>query len=323
MMQVAEQTLESSAEPPSAEDAVIERSEAVKKLAKREAWRRRIPLLPALIFTILVTQVPFLFSVYYSFTSWTINPPRDREFIGVANYVFAFGDRFFREAAWVTVLMTSSAVVLSVILGLAVALLLDRKFRGQGFIRTLVLTPFLVMPVVASLVWKTQILDASFGVINWLLGQFGFDPLELVSRQPLWSVVAVLVWQWTPFMMLILLAGLQSQSSSVLEAARVDGASKWGTFTQITLPHLRSYIELCVLLGSIYLIQVFDHIVGLTGGTSSTINVPFFVFRTSIGGGWRFGEASAYSILVVIVTIILATLGLRVLSGLLEGEEAA
>lgn len=304
------------------DEASVARSEAVKKIEKREAWRRRLPILPALIFMIVVTQIPFVLSIYYSFTEWTVNPPRDRELVGFANYSFAIGDRFFREAAWVTVLMTVSAVLLSVLFGLGMAMLLDRKFRGVGFVRTLVLTPFLVMPVVASLVWKTQMLDASFGMINWFIQKLGFAPVELVSRQPLWSVVAVLVWQWTPFMMLILLAGLQSQSSSVLEAARVDGATKWGIFRQITVPHLRSYIELCVLLGTIYLIQVFDHIVGLTGGVSSTINLPFFVFRTSIGGGWRFGEASSYSILVVIVTIIFATFGLRVLSGLLAGEEA-
>ena len=299
------------------------RSEAAQKLQKREAWRRRSPLLPALIFVILVTQIPFLLSIYYSLTEWTVNPPRDQTFVGFSNYSFAFGDRFFREAAWVTAQMTFFAVVLSVLFGLGMAMLLDRKFRGVGFVRTLVLTPFLVMPVVASLVWKTQMLDASFGMINWFTGQLGLEPFEFVSRQPLWSVIGVLVWQWTPFMMLILLAGLQSQSTSILEAARVDGASKSGIFRQITIPHLRSYIELCVLLGAIYLIQVFDHIVVLTGGVSSTINLPFFVFRTSIGGGWRFGEASAYSIIVVIVTIIFATFGLRVLSGLLEGEEAA
>jgi len=314
-MQVEEQT--------SSDAASMARSDAVKKMEKREAWSRRIPLLPALVFVILITQIPFILSIFYSLTEWTVNPPRPRTFEGFENYTFAFGDRFFREAAWVTAKMTFWAVFLSVLFGLGMAILLDRKFRGVGFVRTLVLTPFLVMPVVASLVWKTQMFDASFGMINWFTGQLGLEPFEFVSKQPLWSVIGVLVWQWTPFMMLILLAGLQSQSTSVLEAARVDGATKWGIFRQITLPHLRNYIELCALLGTIYLIQVFDHIVGLTGGVSSTINLPFFVFRTSIGGGWRFGEASAYSILVVIVTIIFATFGLRVLSGLLEGEDAA
>ena len=115
----------------------------------------------------------------------------------------------------------------------------------------------------------------------------------------------------------------QGQDSSVLEAARVDGATPNGIFFQITLPHLRPYIELGILLGAIYLIQVFDHIEVMTGGGPGSTNVPHFVFQRSIGGGWRFGQASAFSIVVVIASIILATAGLRVLSGLLEGEDGA
>ncbi len=217
--------------------------------------------------------------------------------------------------------MTVSAVLLSLLLGTLLALLLDRKFFGQGFVRTLLITPFLIMPVVAGLVWKTQVFNSSFGVLNWLLDSLGFERIEFVTRWPLWSIVAVLVWQWTPFMMLIVLAGLQGQDQSVLEAARVDGASSRAMFFQITLPQLRPYLELGVLLGSIYLIQVFDYVDVITGGGPDSTNVPYFVFQRSIGGGWQFGQASAYSIVVVIASIVIATFGLRVLSNLLEGEK--
>ncbi|MEM9033164.1 MAG: sugar ABC transporter permease [Actinomycetota bacterium] len=297
-----------------------DRSAEIKRIQRREAWRRRLPLLPALLFTIVVTQVPFLLSLYYSLTDWTIVPPSPREFIGVDNYVDLVDDQFFRDAVWTSVLMTVSSVLLSVLLGLGLAVLLDRKFFGQGFVRTLLITPFLIMPVVAGLVWNTQMLNSSFGVVNWLLDTLGFERIEFVTRYPLWSIVVVLVWQWTPFMMLILLAGLQAQDSSVLEAARVDGASTRSIFFQITLPQLRPYLELGVLLGSIYLIQVFDHVEVITGGGPDSTNVPYFVFQRSIGGGWQFGLASAYSIVVVIASIIIATLGLRTLSNLLEGE---
>ncbi len=304
-------------------ETVTDRSDEVRRLQRREARRRRIPLLPALLFTIVVTQVPFLFNIWYSLTDWKIVPPSPRKFIGVDNFVDLFDNRFFREAVLTSVLMTVTAVLLSVLLGTLIALLLDRKFFGQGFVRTLLITPFLVMPVVAGLIWNTQIFNSSFGVLNWGLDAVGLDRVEFVSRWPLWSIVIVLVWQWTPFMMLIILAGLQGQSSSVLEAARVDGASASSTFFQITLPHLRPYLELGVLLGSIYLIQVFDHVDVITGGGPDSTNVPYFVFQRSIGGGWQFGQASAYSIVVVVASIIIATLGLRVLSGLLEGEDAA
>ncbi len=303
-----------------AEQRVIDRADELRRLQRREAWRRRLPLLPALVFTVVVTQIPFVLSLWYSLTDWTIVPPSPREFIGIDNYTDLIDNRFFRDAVWTSILMTVSSVLLSVLLGHGLAVLLDRKFFGQGFVRTLLITPFLIMPVVAGLVWNTQIFSSSFGVLNWFLDLLGFERIEFVTRYPLWSIVAVLVWQWTPFMMLILLAGLQGQDSSVLEAARVDGASTRAIFFQITLPQLRPYLELGVLLGSIYLIQVFDHVEVITGGGPDSTNVPYFVFQRSIGGGWQFGQASAYSIVVVLASIIIATFGLRVLSNLLEGE---
>ncbi|MEM9039475.1 MAG: sugar ABC transporter permease [Actinomycetota bacterium] len=286
-------------------------------------WRRRLPLLPALIFTIVLTQVPFLMSLFYSLTNWRINPPTPREFIGVENYTGLLDNQQFVDAAWVSVKMTASSVLLALLFGTLLALLLDRKFLGQGLIRTLIITPFLIMPVVAGLIWSNQMFSSSFGVLNWLVEQAGFGPTEFVSRYPLASIVTVLVWQWTPFMMLIMLAGLQSQPSDVLEAARVDGATSWGIFRQLTLPHLRRYMELGMLLGTIYLIQVFDHILVMTGGGPGSTNLPFFVYRRSIGGGWLFGLASAFSIVVVVASIVIATFALRVLSNLLEGEESA
>jgi polyol transport system permease protein len=284
-------------------------------------WRRRLPLLPALLFAIVATQIPFLLSVWYSLTDWSIFPPTQRRFVGLDNYETLVSSSFFREAAWTSVLMTVSTVLISLILGTLLALLLDRHFFGQGIVRTLLITPFLVMPVVAGLIWKNQMFSGLYGVLNWLLERVGVEGIEFVSTYPLASIVTVLVWQWTPFMMLIMLAGLQSQPSDVIEAAKVDGASVFGTFRQLTLPHLRRYMELCVLLGTIYVVQVFDHVDVMTGGGPDSTNIPYFVYQRSIGGGWDFGLASAYSIVVVLVSIVVATLALRVLSSLLKDEE--
>jgi sorbitol/mannitol transport system permease protein len=300
--------------------AAIDRSAEVKRLERAEGWKRRLPILPALLFTIFVTQIPFLFTLFYSLTDWRIDTPEPREFIGFENYTNLPSDEFFRDAAWVSVQMTVLAVLLSLLVGTGLAILLDRKFFGQGFVRTLLITPFLVMPVVAGFLWKTQMFSATFGVLNWVLGQVGIEPVEFATKYPLWSVIVVLVWQWSPFMMLIVLAGLQGQDSSVVEAARVDGATTWGIFRQITFPQLRPYLELGTLLGSIYLIQVYDHIEVVTGGSPDSKNLPFYIAQRSIGGGNRFGLASSYSIIVVIASIIIANIGLRVLSNLLEGE---
>jgi sorbitol/mannitol transport system permease protein len=290
-------------------------------------WRRRLPLLPALLFMVAVTQLPFLVSIYYSFTDYKDKTqsliPEPTTFVGLDNYKAIFDDPFFREAMWTSVKITVLAVVLSLVFGTLFALLLDRKFVGQGLVRTLLITPFLLMPVVAALIWKQQMFSSLFGILDKVLEFLGFAPVAFISDHPLASIVTVLVWQWTPFMMLIMLAGLQSQPSDIIEAARVDGATPFGIFRQLTLPHLRRYLELGALLGSIYIVQAFDAVDQMTGGGPGSTNVPYFVYQESIGGGFRYGSASAYAIVVVVFSIVIATFSLRVLSGLLKDEERA
>jgi polyol transport system permease protein len=291
------------------------------------AWRRRLPLLPALLYAIAVTQLPFLVSIYYSFTNLKDKTqsliPEPTKFVGIDNYKQIFNDPFFRQAMWTSVKMTVLAVVLSLVFGTMFALLLDRKFLGQGLVRTLLITPFLLMPVVAALIWKQQMFSSLFGLLDKALTFLGFNSVQFISAHPLGSIVTVLVWQWTPFMMLIVLAGLQSQPSDILEAANVDGATSFGIFRQLTLPHLRRYLELGALLGSIYIVQAFDPIDVMTGGGPGSTNVPYYVYQESIGGGFRYGSASAYAIVVVIFAIIIATLALRLLSSLFKDEERA
>jgi sorbitol/mannitol transport system permease protein len=291
------------------------------------AWRRRLPLLPALLYMVAITQVPFLVSIYYSFTNLKDKTqsliPEPTKYVGIDNYKQIFSDPFFRQAMWTSVQMTVLAVVLSLVFGTAFALLLDRKFIGQGLVRTLLITPFLLMPVVAALIWKQQMFSSLFGLLDKALTFFGFSSVQFISSHPLGSIVTVLVWQWTPFMMLIMLAGLQSQPSDILEAADVDGATSFGVFRQLTLPHLRRYLELGALLGSIYIVQAFDPIDVMTGGGPGSTNVPYYVYQDSIGGGFRYGSASAYAIVVVVFAIIIATFALRVLSSLFKDEERA
>jgi sorbitol/mannitol transport system permease protein len=291
------------------------------------AWRRRLPLVPALLYVVAITQLPFVVSVYYSFTNLKDKTqsliPEPTRFVGLANYKQIFSDPFFRQAVWTSVKMTVLAVVLSLIVGTLFAILLDRKFLGQGVIRTLLITPFLLMPVVAALIWKQQMFSSLFGVLNKALTFLGFNAVAFISDHPLGSIVTVLVWQWTPFMMLIMLAGLQSQPTDILEAADVDGATAFGIFRQLTLPHLRRYLELGALLGSIYIVQAFDAIDVMTGGGPGSTNVPYYVYQESIGGGFRYGSASAYAIVVVVFSIVIATFALRVLSGLFKDEERA
>ena len=272
---------------------------------------------------ILLTQVPFVLSIYYSLTDWKIVPPGPRNWVGLDNYNSLLHDHFFGDAIATSARLTVFPVLFALVLGTAFAVLLDRKFLGRGVVRTMLITPFLLTPVVIGLIWKNQMFHGLYGVLNWVIEKLGGSPVEFVSQHPTLSIGIVLVWQWTPFMMLIMLAGLQSQPADVLEAAKVDGAGPFAIFRQLTLGHLRPYMELGVLLGTIYLIQVYDQIAVMTGGGPGSTNVPYYVFQRSIGGGWEFGQASGYSIVVVIASIVIATFALRVLSGLLKGEEIA
>ena len=308
-------------DPTGNSDPAAGRAAAIAAFHRRDKWRRRLPLLPALLFTIVVTQVPFLFNIWFSLLDWKIVPPRGPDFTGLENYTEGYANRFFLESVSMSIQMTTAAVLLSLLVGTLLALLLDRQFFGRGIARTLFITPFLIMPVVAGLLWKNQIFNSTFGVLNAVIEGFGFDAIPFVERFPFWAIVTVLVWQWAPFMMLIILAGLQSQPMDILEAARVDRANRWGIFRQITLPMLRPYMELGIVLGAIYLLQVFDQIDVMTGGGPGSTNVPYFVFQRSIGGGWDFGQAAAYSIIVVIASIIIATFALRVLSSLFQRQD--
>ena len=287
---------------------------SAEERAKRDAFRRRLPLLPALIFTIALTQLPFLITIWYSLRSWNLlNEDSDR-FVGLRNYLAIFTDSTFRGAALNSILYTLACVLFALILGMIFALLLDRAFLGRGLARTLLITPFLIMPVASAMLWSVSMFNPSYGLVNWMIGRVGIDPVDWTSQMPRISVIVALVWQWTPFMMLLLLAGLQSQPRDVLEAARVDGASKIQSFVLITLPHMRRYIELCVLLGAIYVVNTFDQIYLMTAGGPGTqsANLPFYIYQRAFLG-FDVGQAAAMGVVVVIGTIIIATWALRLM----------
>jgi sorbitol/mannitol transport system permease protein len=300
--------------------------------AARPTWqarmRRRAPLLPALIFTVIVTQIPFLVTLVLSTFHWNAQHEDRRSFAGLANYLTVFTDDRLRTAVINTIVLTAVAVLVSVLLGLGLAILLDRRFPGRGLARTLLIAPFLVMPVASALLWKHALYNPDYGLFNGVLNSiwklFGADhgpTIDWISLSPMGSVVAALVWQWTPFMMLILLAGLQAQPGDILEAARVDGASGVQMFRWLTLPHLQQYLELAVLLGSIYLLQTFDAVYTITQGGpgTATTNLPYEIYLTMFRK-YEYGESAAAGVVVVIGTIIVATYALRVVSSLFREE---
>jgi sorbitol/mannitol transport system permease protein len=297
---------------------------AVARTRRAGGWTRRVPLLPALIFVVVVTQIPFLLTVWYSLQSWNLLHPGTKHYVGLRNYRTIFSDEIFRTAVVNTVIFTVAPVILSIVIGTGIALLLDRKVFGRGLLRTLIVSPFLVMPAAAALVWKFTILDPVFGLLNFFLKPFGVHNVDWINSHSQATIITVLTWQWTPFMILIVLAGLQSQSQDILEAARVDGADGLRIFRSLTLPHLRPYLELGILLGSIYIVQAFDAIYMITAGGpgQKTTNLPYYLYEVAFRG-FDIGRASAMGVVVVIATIVIATLALRLISSLFSDEGMA
>jgi polyol transport system permease protein len=283
---------------------------------------------PALVYAIIVTQLPFIYTLYYSTFRYNLLRPERRKFIGLDNYRrILTDDAVFRDALVNTLIFTLAAVIISLLLGLFYAELVNHRFPGRGIVRTMLITPFLVMPVASALGWKNMMMDPDFGVIGWLLravqpGSNPWNPVWL-AKYPRESIIIMLVWRWAPFMMLILLAGMQSIDEEVREAARVDGASPLEEFVGITLPHLSRFMQLGALLGAVYIVQEVDAIFMTTQGGPGTLttNLPYYVYETAIRGS-QVGRGAAVGVVVVLLTIIGMTLLLRLLDRMLRGQYA-
>jgi sorbitol/mannitol transport system permease protein len=209
-----------------------------------------------------------------------------------------------------------------VILGLFLAELVNHRFPGRTIVRTLLITPFLIMPAAASLSWKNLLYNPNFGFLDWFTVTFlpGNVAPNWLGEYPVASIMIYLIWRWAPFMMLIFLAGMGSISEEVREAARVDGASAWEEFRSVTLPHLRRFFMLGGLLGTVYIFQDFDPVYLMTQGGpgNESTNLSYRVFDVATSG--NYGQASAIGVVTVILSIIAVTYLVRLLSRVFEGE---
>lgn len=286
----------------------------------------RLLVLPALIFAILITQAPFLLTIWYSLQRWNLNRPDRRAFVGLDNYVFLLTrDPSFKDAVWNTVVFVVGAVVASLVLGLFYAELVNHRFPGRGVVRTLLITPFLIMPAAAALTWKNQMLNPNYGTTDWLINTVlpGNPGPSWLEEFPMFSVVAVVVWRWAPFMMLILLAGMQSISEEVREAARVDGATGFTEFRDITLPHLWRFMQLGGLLGTVFIVQEIDPIFMMTEGGpgDATTTLPYLVYEKA-RESFDVGRGAALGVIVVLLSIVVITFLVRLLDRMLSQREA-
>lgn len=280
----------------------------------RSRFQRRFLSAPGIIFLILVTQVPFVLTLWFSLRGWNLLRPDSNTFVGLRNYSRILQNSDFYAIILNTVVLSLSVVVITLVLGMILALLLNRPFWGQGISRTLLISPFLVMPVVTAVLWKNVLLDPTFGFVAWMLKSVGLPGINFFEAFPMATVIAIVAWQWTPFVMLILLAGLQSLPSSALEAAGIDGASGLTMFRYIVLPHLRQYIEIALLLETIFILNIFGVIFVTTSGGPgiATTTLPYEIFKEAFSR-WNIGRASAEGFFAIVLANIVVLLFLRVL----------
>jgi sorbitol/mannitol transport system permease protein len=266
-------------------------------------------ILPAAAIVALVTQVPLVVTLVLSVVKWiVVRPDLGINFIGLSNYFQIFTSREFYSVVLNTIALTFVSIACCTILGIAFAHMLNRRFPGVNLARTIMIAPFFVMDAVAGIVWKTLMLHPSFGINGLVASWLGVAPVDFLGQQPLLTVVMLVVWQWTPFFVLILLAGFESISEELLDSARVDGASAFRTLFQIKIPAIAAHIEVAVMLGLIFILKTFGVIYVTTAGGPgiSSTNLPYIVYRTGFYR-WDVGRAAAMAIVTVILTLVTIT----------------
>lgn len=245
---------------------------------------RNIPILfniPTAIFLFGLVFAPVAIVIATSFTDWQLITKPDPDFVGLKNYIEPWSDERWVGAMWHTLVYAIVSVAGQFLVGLSTALLFNRSFAGKAFYRSIWMMPMMSMSVAISLVW-ILFFDNAYGMLNFLLGHVGVAPIEWTTS-PQWalsSLIIVGIWHYTPFMTLILLAGLQSLPQDPFEAARIDGASRWQTLWHITLPLLKSHIMVALILRSIFAIKEFDTFLAITEGgpnyASETMNLNIY-----------------------------------------------
>jgi len=277
---------------------------------------------PTMIVLILMNIFPLIYSLYLSFTDYSVISNNAPQWVGFSNYINILSDQRFWHNFSVTGSYALLSVGLQVIVGFGMALLFRKKFRGSGILTTLILIPMMMSPVVVGVFWR-NIFNPSSGIFNYLL--LYTDP----NTSPEWlahptlsliSIVIVDVWMWSPFVMLLALAGLGAIPNYLYEAASIDRAGWWFQFRRITLPQVAPLLLIALLFRTIEAFKQFDLVMGLTGGGpgDATETIAVRLYRESILQS-ETGLSSALAYIVLVIVIAVANLYIRVLNNVREG----
>jgi multiple sugar transport system permease protein len=265
---------------------------------------------PAALVMVLALFYPIAYMIWGSFRDWDPSQSiADTQFVGLANYARLLADPAFHESFWVTLVFAFTVVSVEMVLGVGLALLLDRQIRGMSVLRTLFILPMMIAPVVVGLVWRFMF-HQTYGTFNRFLEAIGLPPVDWLGQNPLLSIIIADIWQWTPFIFILSLAALQSLPRSALEAARIDGASAWQQIWHIKLPLMLPVLVVTMLLRLIDAFKVLEVILVMTGGGPGlqTEILALRIARTAREFR-ELGEAAAMSNYLLMLLMVL-TLGM-------------
>lgn len=274
-----------------------------------ERHLRYLMLAPAVLILLGLTIFPSLYMFYAAVHKISPNPDIPWEFVGPGNFLRLLTDSQFHVGLWNTVIFTVSAVTTEFLLGLGLALLLDKYLRRLTFLKTILMIPMMLPPIAVAITWKL-IYEPQFGVLNEIMFQLGL-PLQAWAGDAnlaMFSIIVADVWQWTPFIFLLMLAGLASLPQEPYEAAAIDGASAWRQFWDLTVPFLTPVIAIALLLRVMDALRLFDLVFILTGGgpADRTKVLSLYIYQVA----YRFvdpGYAAAMSLFVLFGTVALST----------------
>jgi sorbitol/mannitol transport system permease protein len=276
-------------------------------------------LAPSVILLFVGSIVPLMMTLWLSLQHYNLLSPEVRSFSGINNYQSLISDPAFWVSLRNTLVLVGSVLLITITLGIALAVLFHQPFPGRGAARLLVIAPFFIMPTVSALVWKNLLMHPVYGVLGRFARGLGGSAVDWFADYPLLSLIIILSWEWLPFSLLILLTALQSLDQEQMEAARMDGAGALARFTFVTLPHLRRAIGVAVLMESIFLLAVFAEIFVTTSGGpgTATTNLAYLIYGRALLQ-FDIGSACAGGLIAVVLANLIAMLMSRFLAQQLE-----
>lgn len=274
----------------------------------------RALLAPAVVTLFLWMIVPLVMTIYFSLVRYNLMQPGPKDFIGLANFEYFVTDPDFSASVMNTLLLLGSVIGMTVVLGVALALLVNEPFPGRGIVRVLLISPFFVMPTANALLWKHMMMNPIYGVLAQVWIFFGSTPVDWLTDFPLLSVIVMVAWQWLPFACLIFITSLQSLDRDQMEAAGMDGANPFQKFWFLVLPHLARPVAVVVMIEMIFLMSVFAEIFTTTGGGpgNASTNVAFLIFKQALMN-FDVGVASAGALFAVLLANIAAVFLIRLI----------